>query len=358
MVYSANRFLTKEEMTVNAQYIMSYLTSRGWTRNAVAGMLGNMETESTINPGIWQSLQEGNMSGGYGLVQWTPASKYTNWADSRGLPWGGMGSQLQRIEYEVANNIQWISTSSYPLTFSQFKKSTESPEYLASAFITNYERPADPVQPIRSTQARYWYDNLDGSGAPIDGMQLAQFPMDYIYVTQGENGAWSHQGSWAMDFAGRTTQYPYYAPCDCTCIGRNDAEAILEWRSDKEVMCADGQVRQIVWRCIHDDVLDHSVGKKLKKGELMGHTGNGGNSDGDHLHLDVWLGTTFTRTNPLHIYDVFAVNGVEIANSGGYAWRTSDYIDGDSPTLPNNKNKDVIALLLSNALYGWNYRRT
>lgn len=357
MVYSANRFLNMQEMTVNAQYIMSYLTSRGWTKNAVAGMLGNMQTESTINPGIWQSLDAGNLSGGYGLVQWTPASKYINWANERGLPQGGMGSQLQRIIWEVENNQQWIDSS---MTFKQFTKSTASPYDLGMKFITAYERPADPNQPIRGTQAEYWFNELDGSGTIGTGEQLVQFPMDYLYVTQGENGAWSHQGSWAMDFVGRTDRYPYYAPCDCECIGRNDAEAILTWKSQTDVMCADGIVRKIVWRCIHDDVLDHTVGKKLKKGELMGHSGNGGNSDGDHFHLDVWLGTTFTRTNPLHIYDVFAVNGVEIANSGGYAWRTSDWIDGENPGNPGTPNSGAnktVALLLSNALYGWNFNR-
>lgn len=48
-------------------------------------MLGNMETESTINPGIWQSLNSGNASGGFGLTQWTPATKYINWANNNGL---------------------------------------------------------------------------------------------------------------------------------------------------------------------------------------------------------------------------------------------------------------------------------
>jgi hypothetical protein len=353
LVYSANRYLTKEEMTVNAQYIMDDLLSKGWTKNSVAGMLGNMETESTINPGIWQSLDENNMSVGFGLVQWTPASKYTDWADANGYAWGDISGQLARLQYEIDNNIQWISTTEYPMTFAEFKVSTETPEYLADVFITNYERPADPNQPIRGTQARYWFDNLTGDGSS-SGYQLALLPIKYLNVTQGENGSFSHQGSWAMDFDGPTDAYPYYAPCDAECIQRNDAEAILVWKSQKEVMCADGQIRQIVWRCIHDDVLDFNVGDKILKNDFMGNTGNGGNSSGDHLHLDVWLGTTYNGSNPLHIYDVFAINGVEVVNDGGYAWKTSDYVDG-TPTgdSGSNSSKNVVALLLSNALNGW-----
>lgn len=348
-----------QEMKVNAEYIMGSLLKKGWTKQAVAGMLGNMQTESSINPGIWQSLDAGNMSMGFGLVQWTPASKYTNWADQNGYAWGDIDGQLARFEYEIQNNIQWIGTSQYPMSFGEFKISTQSPEYLADAFLKCYERPAEQNQPNRQTQARYWFDNTTGEGGG-DGLQLAVLPIKYLHVTQGENGSWSHQGSWAIDFVGPTTDYPYYAPCDAECIGRNDAEAILEWKSQREVMCADGNIRQIVWRCIHDNVLDYNVGDKISKGQPMGHTGNGGNSDGDHFHLDVWLGTTFTRTNPLHIYDVFAINGVTtIIDDYGYPWKVSDHVDGDggSGNPQPNKNNQLISMLLCGTLYGWNYRR-
>lgn len=74
----SNMYLERGQMTDNAQYIADYLTGNGWTQNAVAGILGNMEQESTMNPGLWQDLKYENMSGGYGLVQWTPATEYTS----------------------------------------------------------------------------------------------------------------------------------------------------------------------------------------------------------------------------------------------------------------------------------------
>lgn len=166
-----NDYLTLPEMTNNAQYIAYYLINDGWTANAIAGMLGNMQTESTINPCIWQNLisydstpyieVEGH---GYGLVQWTPFNKYTIWARDNHPPYNSMDSQLERINYEVANGIQWIVTSEFPFSFEEFKTSTQTPEYLAKAFLRNYERPRDGNQPIRETQARYWFDTLDWSG--------------------------------------------------------------------------------------------------------------------------------------------------------------------------------------------------
>ena len=157
---SGNRYLDRQEMKNNAIYIYYYLKQRGWSLNAIAGMLGNMQTESTINPGIWQNLDSDNTSGGFGLVQWTPATKYFNWCDARDLEYDEMDSNLQRILYEVENNIQWIATDDYNFSFRDFTTSGISPYKLAEAFLLNYERPADQNQPLRGLQAMYWYKFL------------------------------------------------------------------------------------------------------------------------------------------------------------------------------------------------------
>lgn len=165
---SGNRYLTQAEMENNAKYIWYYLAPRGWTMNAVAGMLGNMQTESTINPGIWQSLNEGNTSAGFGLVQWTPATKLISWANSQELNYKDMDTQLARIEYELSAGIQYYKTDAYPLSFAQFKVSTKDPYYLGMAFLANYERPAVSNQPKRGQQAEAWYEFLSGLPAPTD----------------------------------------------------------------------------------------------------------------------------------------------------------------------------------------------
>ena len=64
----------------NASYIYSYFTSHGWTSQSVAGMLGNITSESGIRPDVWES---GNHQG-YGLVQWTPPTAMQNWCSSNG----------------------------------------------------------------------------------------------------------------------------------------------------------------------------------------------------------------------------------------------------------------------------------
>lgn len=158
--------LTESEMKVNAKYIYSYLTNEGWTISAIAGILGNMQAESTINPGRWESEEIFNYSRGFGLVQWTPATKYIEWATANGYndP-SHIDGNLARIIYEVKNKLQWIATDSYDLTFEEFTKSTSSVSSLAKAFLLNYERPADQsssAQNYRASLAQNWYSYLRG----------------------------------------------------------------------------------------------------------------------------------------------------------------------------------------------------
>jgi hypothetical protein len=164
MVYNPeSRALTIDEMTVNAQYVLNYLLGKGWTKNSICGMLGNMQSESSINPARWQSDVIGDMSAGFGLVQWTPASKYIDWANANGLSYPEMDSNLARILYEVDNNIQWINSN---MTFKEFTTSTDTAYNLAMLFLSSYERPANPDQPNRGTQAENWFTTLTGGTNP------------------------------------------------------------------------------------------------------------------------------------------------------------------------------------------------
>lgn len=158
-----NRYLSQSEMKNNATIVWNYLGSKGWTINAVSALLGNMQSESTINPNIWESLTV-DYSRGYGLVQWTPATKYIDWA---GADWENGDKELDRIIYEVDNGLQWFSNPNAPIvnppiTFKEFTTSTESPATLANYFLWYYEHPAETIQPIRAEQANAWYEFLSG----------------------------------------------------------------------------------------------------------------------------------------------------------------------------------------------------
>lgn len=167
--YTGNYWLNMEEMKVNADWLYGALTNEGWTLNAIAGFLGNTQTESHHNPGIWQNLAEGK-GPGYGLTQWTPYTKYTNWCAAQGLEPSTMEAAIARIKYEIDHpNEQWVKHTNYPLTFKQFTQSNETPYYLAMTFLNNYEMPGDLNQPARGEQANFWYEYLSGHEPPDPG---------------------------------------------------------------------------------------------------------------------------------------------------------------------------------------------
>ena len=156
---SKNAYLSQSEMENNAKLIYSYFTGKGWTLNAIAGMLGNMQQESTINPGIWQNLTP-NTSMGWGLVQWTPSTNFTNWASANGYENDDGYAQLKWIEEQTVPTGQWIATSDYPMSFVEFRTSTQSPSYLASVFLKNFERAGTEKEELRKQNAVNWYNFL------------------------------------------------------------------------------------------------------------------------------------------------------------------------------------------------------
>ena len=150
-------------MRINALEVYNYFSALGWSLNAICALLGNMETESTINPGIWEGLKV-DTSRGYGLVQWTPATKYIDWA---GEGYEDGYKQCERIQYEVDNGLQWFSNPSVtmpdpPITFKEFTVSELDVTTLANYFLWYYEHPKEFYQPIRGEQAREWYTYLTG----------------------------------------------------------------------------------------------------------------------------------------------------------------------------------------------------
>lgn len=154
-----NRYLTTSEMENNAYIVYSYLYNKGWSFNAICGVLGNMARESTINPALYESFIVAPSSG-YGLVQWTPATKYQNWANAHGYPVDDGNYQLQWIDEETAPTGEWIPTSAYPMSFDEFKHSEMNIDSLTEAYCFNFERAGVVAMDERKYWANYFYNYL------------------------------------------------------------------------------------------------------------------------------------------------------------------------------------------------------
>lgn len=155
----------------NMNTMFRYFSGLGWTPNAIAGMLGNVMVESSVNPWLFQnrSLDWNNPSailtdtGGMGLTQWTPCRKYYQWClDNNFDPQSG-NSMCERIHYEQINNLQWSLENYGRHTWQDFITSTEEPWILADVWLWAYERPADPDEQQRWSNAEWCFTNIKGS---------------------------------------------------------------------------------------------------------------------------------------------------------------------------------------------------
>ena len=197
------------EQLSNANIIRSFFINEGWTINAICGMIGCMQGESTINPAYIQdtnrfrlpnsaySLSDvpnsvminyymeyyGDTRKAYaiGLVQWDGYSnrngvqgqKLVNYAIDNNINWYDGWTQLYRIrgeqQYDVQQGthsfFQSVRVSGTTYDFNNYPYSTASPEDLAKAWTWGYERNAGG-EGFRPTNARWFYDYFTSPDAP------------------------------------------------------------------------------------------------------------------------------------------------------------------------------------------------
>lgn len=157
--------LTQAQMEENAQMFYSYF--QGYmTIEAMAGILGNIQRESQLNPGQQESGYGGSLSYGHGLIQWTPGSIIVNWCTERGLNWYDGDAQCYRIKCEgeaiEGAGGTWLTTEEYPYTWAEFCKLTDVAEATKS-YLAERERAGVSALDLRLQYAAEWYDFLSGN---------------------------------------------------------------------------------------------------------------------------------------------------------------------------------------------------
>lgn len=187
------------EQEKNAWIVWQFLKSKGYTEQAAAGILGNMDQESGVMP---DTEQIGGPA--YGLVQWDgsayplvpPATwngrEYVqNLMRAAGISgdYKIAKTQSQLLEWCMFNG-QYIKTSAYPYSVAQFKTLTNI-STATTAFEANFERPA-ATHPERVQLAIKWYNKLHGLKPPTPSgslkKQLNKFYSTYKerYVQNGQ----------------------------------------------------------------------------------------------------------------------------------------------------------------------------
>lgn len=242
----------------------------GFSKQAAAALLGNAQGESDANP----TADEGGGRPGFGYGVW-------QWTDSSGASSGRVyminlmtragvtdnpdtiTAQFKLLMWHSPNG-QWIATSSYPYSWTQFMTLTNI-NTATQAFVANFERPLNG-HPERSTWAQEWYNKFvnlkipSGGGgyiAPISSPITVTSEMGWR--TSPITGAQEFHN--AMDLVNGNPTTPILASNDGQVVqaGSN----YYDWYGNYTVIKhADG----LYTGYAHQSRIDVSVGQNVKKG--------------------------------------------------------------------------------------------
>lgn len=204
-----------------------------------------------------------------------------------------------------------------------------------------------------------------------NGYQVALFPLQELYISQGDTGTYSHDYSryYATDCVGyingsRVYRCPCYAPVDIELIWKDPTECCAMWKSINKVHLSDGSISYIGIIIYHDNDIEnntyYSIGTVKRMGQEFCKTGTGGRVSGDHLHIEVGKGIPnlsqykyhfldSTDCKRIRIFNALYINNTTILqNWTGYTWST---FQGGSPTpTPVGKKYKFPFVLYANKL--------
>lgn len=187
------------EAIANATEMKNFLLSNNWTLNAICGMLGNVNEESSYNPWRWEydwkygeaaimtkqfAYTYEGYDHGYGLFGLTPANKYCsveceaytgyapNFSDEAGNPSDGQAQTYWLTQHPEQFNDP-ASYSPYPAsqwTYNLYIRSTTDPKVLADVWMCNWEKPREDLayssRRDRQNTAEYWWEYFGGTPFP------------------------------------------------------------------------------------------------------------------------------------------------------------------------------------------------
>lgn len=182
---STDTYLSQPHRDSNSLLVAQYLENLGWTKQAVAGILGNMDVESSMNPALIEGRAYHTLitnaqclaiddQHGVGLVQWTghtttaPAGqKLASFAIRYNKEWYDGELQCFRLEREYQTDIQFIprTVDGVRWTWNDYIISTETPETLAKVWQYCYENGGTDTA-LRQQKARYYY-GIIGDTIPV-----------------------------------------------------------------------------------------------------------------------------------------------------------------------------------------------
>lgn len=290
----------------NAEKIYNFFVGKGLQPFQAAGILGNMQAESAIeplrlegtNPGVEtpaEQVPDKNAIRGWGLVQWTPAAKIIDPVQAEGKDPNDLGVQLEFLWAQLEGQ----GPAPEKAAGDEFKATTTI-EDATTVFTLKYERPAVYGRKLdmRIGFAREWLAKFGsntggvasgsksncgggGNGQVVGGFSL---PLDRKWFD--ENPTWltkPHHTYPAADLpvpvgtpiysmtAGKVITAPTSGSCGIGLVIEAAPGILFTYCHGTDGGAVDGA----------------RAGDTVQPGQLIMHSGNTGRSTGPHLHISI-----------------------------------------------------------------------
>lgn len=154
-------YLTEEQKQENAIEMYNIFRT-AMTFQALCGLLGNIERESTLNPGLYNEIDA------RGLIQWYPPTDMIAWQTQQGNAWSDGNGQCQLILAEgsfTGDQKVWYEAPSYGYTYTWEEwKQLDNIETATLAYNYERERSGDDAEGLakRIEYANKWAAFLEG----------------------------------------------------------------------------------------------------------------------------------------------------------------------------------------------------
>lgn len=152
----------QSEIENNVLSIYRLLRSYGFTKQAACGVIGNIDRESSFNPGQ-------KTGDAWGLTQFYPSSRLTAYCQAHGYPnwWdGNVQCELINAEGYFTDTSgpferQWLNANPpYNINWDTFKSLTDT-EFAAKDYMWQNERPGTDTSEERARRAIEWEAFID-----------------------------------------------------------------------------------------------------------------------------------------------------------------------------------------------------
>ena len=332
----------------NAEQAWNFLRIKGLTAEQAAGVLGNLQAESNLNP----RLVEGgfgfpseldfippnirpNGQPGYGIAQWTTPSRkdgLQTLADEKNLPVYDLALQLEYLYQETTNRTvnrgqpsaaNLGSETDYvnpPNGTNEWEglQMMESPEHAAIFWKWNFERPQTSDAHIQRvlTNARDFYNRFSSWGVSEGAGGCVSAIGDWQWPHGADNGRiTSCFGSRRAPTAGASTNHPGVD------IAAGEGTPILAAADGVVTFAGSAGNAGLLVKIEHSDGLETqymhnseilvSNGDTVEQGQQIAREGATGNVTGSHLHFEIIRNGE--KVNPLD--ELLIPTGVTITGS-------------------------------------------